>query len=187
MVPGIDERLDDFDVLLDEIGETTLSAMRARIEHMLIADNQLDGAYWRERQSNLRGLDQRQKEILRTVRWARHGNMRGLTAVVERIIGTGVDAELAVSALPLIEASSDGHDEPGKRLLARLQGRPATGDGLASHLRALELEERGLLQGLLQSDTTLLSGLARSLGLGESQLRSQLRTITRARRAGDED
>jgi hypothetical protein len=56
---------------------------------------------------------------------------------------------------------------------------------LAANLRAVELEERQQLQAMLHENPDKLKHLATSLGIDESKVKSQLRTIARARRAAD--
>jgi hypothetical protein len=72
-------------------------------------------------------------------------------------------------------------------LLDRLLARPRAAGGLAANLRDIELEERQRLQTILQDDPSSLRRLATSLGVDESKVKSQLRTIARARRAADRE
>jgi transcriptional regulator with PAS, ATPase and Fis domain len=187
VLPGIDERIDDFDLVVSDIEDATIASMRQRIENLLKVDNKADRNYWRTRSQNLTGLDREQRDILRTVPWGKHGNLRGLTAAVERIIGIGMDARLAVARLPLMEEGPDAVPAFESGLLDRLLDRPHTAGGLAANLRGIELEERQRLQTMLQDNPGALKRLATSLGIDESKVKSQLRTIARARRAADRE
>jgi transcriptional regulator with GAF, ATPase, and Fis domain len=187
VLPGIDERIDDFDSVVADIEQVTLTAMRARIDNLLTVDKKADREYWWTHKGRLRGLDQSQRDVLRAVPWGKHGNLRGLTAAVEQIMGTGIDARLAVARLPRMEEGPEAVPAFDSSLLDRLLARPRAAGGLAANLRDIELEERQRLQTILQDDPSSLRRLAASLGVDESKVKSQLRTIARARRAADRE
>lgn len=187
VLPAIDERIDDFDLIVTDIEQVALTAMRARIDNLLTVDKKADREYWRTRMERLRGLDQFQRATLKAVPWGKHGNLRGLTAAVEQIIGTGIDARLAVARLPRMEEGPEAVPVFESNLLDRLLARPRAAGGLAANLRDIELEERQRLQTVLQDDPRSLKRLATSLGVDESKVKSQLRTIARARRAADRE
>jgi DNA-binding NtrC family response regulator len=186
-VPGVDDRIEDFDVLVDSIEQVTIDAFRNTIEEMLKVDSQLDRGYWRTRMQTMTGVSQAQRQQLKAVSWAKHGHLRGLTAVVEQIVMLGLDARIILEKLPLLSDEEAPNRPIGSSIVERLLERPATGDGLASHLRALELEDRRLLQTQLQEHPSVLTDVAHALGIDEAKLRSQLRTIGRARRVEDRD
>lgn len=187
VLPGIEERIDDLDLLVTDIEKLTIDSIRERIDNALKVDKKADREYWRTRMENLRGLDQAQRDVLRAAPWGKHGNLRGLTTAVEQIIGTGVDARLAVARLPRMEEGPESVPAVESSLLDRLLESARAPGGLAANLRAIELEQRQRLQTILQDNPSTLKRLATSLGIDESKVKSQLRTIARARRATDRD
>jgi len=185
-VPGIDDRIEDFELLVDDIERTTITRLRKTIDAMLQADPKLlDRDYWRARIDSISGLNRAQRDALRDVPWGKHGNLRGLTAAIEQLIGTGTDVRSVVSRLPKLDQGPEGNATGGTSLLERLLARNATGEGLAAHLRAIELDDRRLVQAMLQNDPKALQCLADTLGIDASKVRGQLRTIARERRARD--
>jgi transcriptional regulator with PAS, ATPase and Fis domain len=184
-VPGIDDRLDDFDLLFEAIEDATISRLRKTIENMLKADPNLDRGYWRPKMTAITKLDATQRTALSRVPWSKHGNLRGLTSAVESLVGTDADVGEVISRLPRLNVAGAHQGMASDPLLDRLLARAATGEGLAAHLRAIELEDRRLIQTTLHEDSESLQRIADALGIDAPKLRIQLRTIARARRAGD--
>jgi hypothetical protein len=69
-----------------------------------------------------------------------------------------------------------------ENLFARLMKRPTSGEGIAAHCRALELEARRALRDDLLETPSRLSQLAKSLCVDEGSLRVQLRQLDRERK-----
>ena len=180
-VPGVDERMDDFDALLDGIETPLLHGIRRAMETLSGSDPDVDRGYWRGRIDALRPMNRAARDYLRQVAWGPRGNLRGLTAAVEQILTIGADPKTVTANLPSVQQarSQPRNDDLLNRLLARAQ----TGDGLAAHLRAIEREERSVLREKLQGDRVSLTRLAQALAIDESKLRTQLRHIDRKRRA----
>jgi DNA-binding NtrC family response regulator len=184
-VPGIDDRREDFGILLDEVERLLRDAFGKAVETAIKTDSGCDRTYWQGRVSSFRGLTPRARRILEKVEWGRHGNLRGLTAATEQILVNGCDPEAAVSDLPHVTAPSpSGRLEAHPGLLERLLRRPADGDGIAGHLRALEVEDRRHLQEYLLDNSTHRQRLAIALRISEPTLLQQIQQLDRRRRSG---
>jgi DNA-binding NtrC family response regulator len=179
-VPGIDDRIEDFELLLNELEAALIESSRKRIKDLLI-DPSTDRDYWRRRMGSLVGLDAGTRKYLKTVKWGPLGNLRGLAAAVERVLATNADPRVVVSSLPVISAEEGATKDGG--LISRLLDGGSTGSGLAAHLRAIELQQRREFRERVQASPILLARIATALGLDESKVRSQLRNIDRERRS----
>jgi len=100
--------------------------------------------------------------------------------------GLGLDnlfIDINADEVPVLDGSAEDSD-----LLAGLFNRTATGDGLAAHVRAVELDIRRELRTRLLTNPASLIRLAMALGIDERRLKAQLRQLDRERRgepAGD--
>lgn len=188
-VPGIADRPEDFDLLFEEVQNTLLASMRGSIDSALIADPEMDGEYWRARSAALRPTDERVRQRLSEVDWSRHGNLRGLTGALEQILAHDADAEEVIRHLPVLEPDDDSLGSTGQPSdwVARLLERTAEGDGLAGHVRALEVEQRLALRARLLADGAARQRLARKLGISESKLSQQINQLGRTRRRSREE
>jgi DNA-binding NtrC family response regulator len=184
-VPGVDDRIEDFDALLDGIEIPLIDGVRRTMEKLSAADPDVDRAYLRSRIEALRPMKRAARDDLRQVAWGSRGNLRGLTAAVERILTIGADPKTVIANLPSVQQAD--LQSRNNDLLGRLLARARTGDGLAAHLRAVEREERRALREKLQGDRISFARVVEALGIDESKLRAQLRHIDRKRRSGEDD
>lgn len=180
-VPGIDERKEDFNALVDGVQESLRRTIRAEVARMLVVEPKADRAFWTARLESLPALNADAKDELAKVSWGKHGNLRGLTVAVEQMLIGGRDAAEAVSRLPALE-DAQVQSPSAFDLVAALLLRKPTGDGLAAHVRAIELDQRRRLRSVVFSDPVVRQKLSRVLGIDESRLRKQLVQLDRERR-----
>lgn len=180
-VPSMAERMDDFDAIFDEVETSQLRSLRFRIEEALRVEPELARDYWRGRLEKIEGLPAAAKKAFRAVPWARHGNLRGLTAALERVHGAGCDPIEVLARLPVIEDTLGGSAGSSASFVERLLQRRADGTGLVEHVRALEHDDRQHLRTRLSSDGELRRRLSAALGIDESRLSTQVRDLGRRR------
>src|SRR5262249_41061919 len=148
-VPGVEDRREDFPIIVESIRKALLDEFRGRVERLEKADPGVDRAYWRQRRDQVEDLDEATIEILAAAPWARLGNLRGLTAALQRVLIGGEDPRRVLDKLPIVsEDRSSGLPDPGV-LVARLLARKPGGSGFAAHVREIELEDRRRLRMLL--------------------------------------
>jgi DNA-binding NtrC family response regulator len=189
VVPGIDERMDDFPVLLDEVQRALIAQMRRVIEDAIQVEPLIDKAYWNERLDSLQPVSGPISRRLAEVDWSLHGNLRGLSYALEQVIGVGRDVEDVLESLPHPLSSPRLEGGPGEgSMVERLLHRQPDGQGLAGHVRALEVEQRRELRESLLRDRGARRRLGKALRIPEEQLARQLRQLdrTRGRRERDE-
>ena len=181
-LPGLSERADDLTVIIQSVANGVLSVVRSRVENAgRIEPDRVDKAYWLDWSQQLSGLDDRVVATLTGVDWARHGHMRGLTAAIRQILVFGDDVGKVVDRLPVIGEAGAVRIDDGGDLFDRLVRRTPDGNGIASHLRALALEDQRSLRGLLE-DPNRRRRLATSLGIPEARVRTQAMELGRSRR-----
>ena len=184
-VPGVDDRIEDFDLLLDGIENAVMRMTRNRIEELCATDPHIDRGYWRSRMDALRPLRGADRDFLRQVAWGPRANLRGLTATVEQIVSTGVQAQTVIANLPIYGAPGLDMPEDGD-LFGHLLMREATGDGLGAHVKAIERQRRAALRTKLQADRGSLTRLSEALGIELDKLRLQARDLDRDRRGAED-
>lgn len=178
-VPGLADRMEDFDELLEGVQESVRDSIANAIDHADTVEPKLDRDFWRERRKSIPRIDDTARRRLSKVDWSRHGNLRGLSAAVEQIIATGRPIDELLEELPLVIANQLSRSEDG--LVERLLEVAEPGSGLAGHMRTVEVQLRDQLRARLAKDLTLLRRLARKLNLTEQQLSVQLRDLGRRR------
>lgn len=178
-IPGLADRMDDFDELLNEVEASILASIRASIDAVERAGPQIDLAFWRSRKQAVTGLESAARVALRSVDWSRHGNLRGLSAAVEQIITTGRSYESVLDELPLVLADPPGSAQGG--LLSRLLEVARPGDGLAGQVKTVEVQLRDEFRAQLIADAPTRRRLARKMGLTEQQFAAQMRGLPRRR------
>lgn len=181
-LPGLGERADDLTVIIRSVADGVLSLVRSRVENAgRIEPDRVDKAYWLDWSQQLSGLDDRVVSTLAGVDWTRHGHMRGLTAAIRQILVFGDDVGKVVDRLPVIGDAGAVRIDDGGDLFDRLVRRTPDGNGIASHLRAIALEDQRSLRGLLD-DPNRRRRLAASLGIPEARVRAQAMELGRSRR-----
>ena len=180
-VPSLEDRVSDIPHILRTLEDDIRSRYLRRIQELCRADPQVDRAYWSDRAAGLRRLDDADINYLATIQWSRHGNLRGLSSVVEQIVVGERDARAIVADLPIVSEEHTGHEEWPMDLLDRVLRRGNTGAGLAAHVRAIEIENRSELRRLLMREPALGTRLCVSLGISESSLPHQILQLDRAR------
>jgi DNA-binding NtrC family response regulator len=181
-LPGLSERVDDLREIILAVARNVMAVIRTRVEDAgRIEPDRVDKDYWLGWSQNLDGLDDDAVAMLAEVDWARHGHMRGLTDAIREIVVFREDVAKVVDHLPTIgEAVSRGD---GLDLYDRLIRRTPDGRGVASHLRALALEDQRSLRVLLE-DPSRRRRLATSLGISEARIRTQVLELGRDRSRG---
>ncbi len=180
-VPGVDDRREDFSMVVTSIQQALLDEFRGRVARLENADPGVDLAYWRQRRDLMKSLDQASIDALTAAPWARLGNLRGLTAALQRALIGGEDPRRVLDKLPVIsEDRALGAPDPGV-LLTRLLARTPGGSGLAAHLREIELEDRRRLRTLLSEEPATRAALARALDISDEKLAVQVQQLDRQR------
>lgn len=180
-VPSIADRREDFSIIVESIQTMLIADHRRRVERLCTADPGVDRAYWRQRIELVRPVDKATLGLLAVADWDRFGNLRGLTAALERIVAGGENPQYVLDALPVIPDEPSGQAPDSKVLLSKLLARKADGSGLAQHMRSIELEDRRRLRSLLAEDGAAQATLARALGIDEDRLAIQIQQLDRTR------
>ncbi|MES0171913.1 sigma 54-interacting transcriptional regulator [Mesorhizobium sp. M0006] len=181
-VPGLDRRAGDLEEIIRTVADGVLHMIRSRIEHAERTEpGSVDKAYWRGWSEALTGLGDRDVAMLTKTDWSVYGHMRGLAAAIRQILVFREDVANVVARLPLIGDADSQSTGAAISIYDRLLRRPPDGTGIASHLRALALEDARELR-LLLDDTEMRGRLARSLGLTEAKIRTQTLELGRTRR-----
>lgn len=182
-LPGLGERADDLAEIVVSVATGIMELVRARVERAgRIEPDRVDKTYWLDWSQKLQGLDARDVEALAAVDWARYGHMRGLTSAIREIVVFREDVTKVVERLPLIGEAPGTDMASADSLFDRLLRRPPDGGGIASHLRALNLEDQRGLRKLL-NDPSRRRRLAHSLGISEAKVRTQVMDLGRSRRS----
>jgi hypothetical protein len=183
-VPGLGERAGDLEELIRTVAEGVLHVIRSRVEHAERTEpRSVDKAYWHGWSSALAGLRDQDVAMLTEIDWSRYGHMRGLAAAIRQILVFREDVATVVARLPLIGDAESPTAGGAAGIYSRLLRRPADGGGIASHLRALALEDQRGLRRLLE-DPGRRGHLAYSLGIPEAKIRAQVLELGRTRRRG---
>lgn len=186
-VPGLADRMDDFDDILDSMQRSVIESVRAAIDHATIVETQLDKDFWERRKVDLHPISVTARRQLQNVDWSRHGSLRGLSAALEQMIANGRPVEAVIEELPAVGADQDASTASSASMLERLLGTKSSSEGLAGRIRALEVENRMQLREQLLSDSSSRSKLAKEMKLTDQQLLAQIRELARRRRRTDGD
>lgn len=177
-VPGMDERESDFDLMLDTVQGSLIDLMQKAIDDAERVEPLLDREYWRARKTSIVPVGPDVRRRLAKVQWGRHGNLRGLASALEQILSTDAPAERVIEELPVL-VEPQRSDDSG--LLPRLFDRDPDGQGLAGHVRDIEVEQRRDLRDQLLGDSRARRQLAQRLGLSERQIATQIHQLDRRR------
>ncbi len=181
-VPGIDDRPEDFDALLCEVENGVLDSLRSDISR--IEKDPYAARSWLSKLRERGPLDQKTRQRLAAIKWHSNGNLRGLTSAVERLLTSDSEPEDIFQRFS-VSSSANEETQQSNGLLVNLLKRSPSGDGLAAHVRSIELEARRQLRDELISSDRLKLQVARALGLNVKKLQWQLRQLDRERRAGE--
>ncbi|URD59897.1 sigma 54-interacting transcriptional regulator [Sphingomonas sp. KRR8] len=184
-LPGLSERMEDIREIIVTVADGVMDDVRRRVEDASrIEPDRVDRDYWSRWSGALETIDERTTAKLSEVDWARHGHMRGLTGAIREIVVFREDVATVVERLPTIGEVRPAGD--GLDLFDRLIRRAPDGRGVASHLRALALEDQRSLRSLLE-DPGRRRRLAASLGITEKRVRTQVLELgrDRSRASGD--
>lgn len=177
-VPGMDEREGDFDLMFDAVESALIREMKKAIDDADRVEPLLDREYWRSRKESITRVSADVRRLLAKVQWSKHGNLRGLTAALEQILATNAPPERVIEELPTLVR---GENADATGLLPRLLDRAPDGQGLAGHVRAIEVEQRRDLRDNLLGDLRTRQMVAQRLGLSERQLVTQIQQLDRRR------
>jgi DNA-binding NtrC family response regulator len=181
-LPGLGDRMDDFDQILDQSQTIVLGIAKAEIDRMVMVEQaDLDRSYWLSMRESMTPLNENARRLLAQVDWSARGNMRGLMAVIQKIIVGQKSPEEAIASVAKIMSLEDHPADAGPALLERLLRRTSDGQGLAGRLREIEVDQRRELQDFLLSDRAATKRLAAALGLDENGLSSQIHQLHRRR------
>jgi DNA-binding NtrC family response regulator len=182
VVPSLSDRMEDFEEILSALETAVRARIIDAIDHIVRADPLAAKDYWAHRRQTIPTLSAQDRKRLGSMDWARHGNLRGLTAVVELVLNRGLDPVEAVETFLRIDAEPPTAADPISVMLDGLLRRGPTSGGLAGHVSALEDESRALLRDRLRGDRTLLSQLAHRLDIPLDTLLTQVHQLARTRR-----
>jgi DNA-binding NtrC family response regulator len=180
-VPALDARMEDFDLIVDEIHRWVFSAVKARIERLKSADQRsVDRESLDRFAKSLHPLTPEARNKLRNVDWTRFGNLRGLQRAVEQTIAgyrpvEEVIARLAPTPTPGIEV------DRAPEILEQLLARAATDRTLVAQVRDIEFERRIALQERLRTDRGARIALSRKMNVTEKALKEQSYQLSRRR------
>lgn len=181
-VPGIAERPEDFDALVDEVQKNVLDSLASAVENASRVEPALDRNYWRKWQGELRPVSRKERTQLRRVDWGSHGNIRGLTSAIEQVIGAGRDIEQVLEELPVIAHGTETTARNHGGLLHQLIKEATADEGLSGNVKRLEVLERAALRERLLVDGFTRRKLAERLHVDDQQLLSQVYQLDRRRR-----
>jgi transcriptional regulator with AAA-type ATPase domain len=185
-VPSLDERREDFDALLSSIEANVIDLTTRYIDALLNADRFADREYWPSRKTAIAPLSRDVRRQLAGVDWSRYGNLRGVTAAVERIVSSGTDVHRVIDELAPITAGDEGRENSAENILDVLLQRTADGQGLVGHVRAAEVQFRRDLRDRLLDDAGMRRRLSQQLDIPQPQLLTQIHQLARRRRAQKE-
>ncbi len=179
-VPPLRDRLDDLPEIVESVYAFVVERHRARLKDMERGDPDFDRSFWQADLGTVHQPTSDELKELRAVDWAKHGDMRGLTTALERIVLGREVAGQAVRRLHQIDPPGGVVDD-ASRLLSRVLARPANGESVVRHVKAIQQTDRRALRQLLASDADARASVARQLGLSESRLMDELRQLDRSR------
>jgi DNA-binding NtrC family response regulator len=180
-VPALNARMDDFDVILDEMLRWVLDAVKKRIDRLKLADPRSIDLKGLERfAASVQPLTVGARDQLRSVDWTRFGNLRGLQRAVEQATAghkpvEEVIARLAAPSSPVAEGNA------ALDMFDQLLARPAGNRTLVAQVRDIEFERRIALQERLRTDRRALSALSHKMNVTEKTLKEQSYQLSRRR------
>lgn len=183
-VPGINDRIEDFGLLYEQLETGLIASMKAAIDNAAAVDIGVDREFWLARRDAIGPLDADVRRKLAVVDWSRHGNLRGLTSAIEQLLAHGGSVTDVIARLPRVVtgAALSATDAISETLLSQLLRRQPEETGLAGQLRVLELERRLALRAQLMADPAARKRLAEQFATTEEKLLPQIHQLARSRR-----
>ena len=189
LVPGLSERQEDLPDIIGSLETTLVTRQRTLLNRIADAEpGFVDRVFWRRAAADLRALSSRDRASLIEVDWSSHGNLRGLTQVMERALfsGESIDHILATRSRLHEAATAQTNAIVQAELFYReLLQQPGNNRGLAGLVRSTEVRRRDALRETLRSRADYRDRLASHLGLTDSALRRQIGELTRTRTRSD--
>lgn len=179
-VPPLRDRVDDLTEIVESIFHFLVERHRSRIKSME-REIGFDRAFWEADIEAVRAPTDNELSQLKAVDWTPYGDMRGLTAALERIVLGRESAEEVIRSLKRLDISGGDSPDDGARLLSRLLVRPANGDSVVRHVKAIQLAARGALREFLMANPGARAQVAAQLGLAETRVMDDLRQLDRSR------
>lgn len=182
-VPGLEDRKEDLPQIINGIQNALIDHYERRIEEMIRAGgSEIDSSYLNEKKDRVHTLDERACAELASVNWSLHGNFRGLTNAIEKIVFRGHKISEVVSQLPTVTWSRQAHVSDPQALVRSILERKQEGGGFIAQVKSIELERRRAVQTYLLSNPTELAELSHKLEMDEQTLRTQVQQLARSRR-----
>jgi DNA-binding NtrC family response regulator len=182
-VPGLGERMEDFDDILLQMERSTRARMMRYGAEILRVEPLADKDYWTDFTNSTPSLTDSDRAKLAQFDWSEHGNLRGLSSVVEQILSRGMPVERALSNVSQVRSyAGDGDTDLSAQFVERLLKRGRTEDGLAGHLAAIENDVRADVRDRLKSNPALLPQLSERLNIPLDTLAKQVSELGRMRR-----
>lgn len=175
-VPSIADRREDLPEIIDGLQTHIIDGHRKRIRSISV--DQTVSRYWVLQADRLQKLDRDSIAKLADVDWRVFGNLRGLSTAVRQLIFTTADIETVLARLQALERPlADGDSS----LLSELLSRSADGNGLATHVRQIELRRRTDLRETLLGDEHTLLRVSQQLDIKAENLHTQAKQLNRSR------
>jgi DNA-binding NtrC family response regulator len=182
-VPSLGERMEDFDDILVQMERSTRARMVRHGDRILLTEPLADKDYWTAFKNSAPSLTASDRAKLAQFDWSEHGNLRGLSSVVEQILSRGMPVERALNNVSQVRShADDGDTDLSAQVVERLLKRGRTEDGLAGHLAAIENDVRGDVRDRLKSNPALLPQLSKRLDIPLDSLTKQVSELGRMRR-----
>jgi len=182
-VPSLADRAEDLDVIFDQLEHSTRSRTLRQVDRIIRTEPLADKDYWMAYREATPTLSRSDRSKLARFDWSQHGNLRGLSSVVEQMLSRGMTAERALINIAQVRSSVDTHSvDVAAELVGRLMQRRHSAEGLAGHLAAIENDVRGDIREHLKSDPGLVRRLSEQLNIPIDSLTRQVAELGRIRR-----
>jgi len=185
-IPGLQDRRDEFEDILDTVIEDIANAHAKYLDGLERESSELvSRARIKQERTRKLTLDPTSIGFLKDQDWSRRGDLRGLRQILERGFYEGITPAEAFQRGVNLEAenSSEGPDVVRTMIENICSGdHPST---LTREVNRLERQARIDLANLLRSEPLLRQQLAERLGIDEQDLRRELNNLTRERTTGN--
>ena len=185
LVPGLSERQADMPEIIASLETTLVTRQRSNLMRLAHAEpGFIDRAFWCRAASELRPLSSHDRASLIKVDWSPHGNLRGLTQVIERALFSGESIDRILATRSYLDGATTAQTDAtiqAELFFRELLQQPGNNRGLAGLVRSTEVRRRAVLRETLSSREDYLDRLASHLGLTKSALRRQIGELTRTR------